>query len=122
MKRPNKNTRVSFNVFKHVHGRQLINICGVIKYPLVIHRLEHEQTEIAEGVRKRYSGQWTITHLPTGMSCGIQGSWSYCKGFVEELGDHSVFLMVTTDTLTDHPDYSDLLDKYRAYKDRNGYR
>ena len=119
MKKPNKNTRVSFNVFRHVDGRVPVNICGVLEYPLAIHRLIYEQEEMDAGSRKRFSSRWTVTHLPTGMSCGIQGSWNYCKGFVDELGNHSVFLMVTSETLTDHPDYRDLLDKYSSYKHRN---
>ena len=119
MKKPNKNTRISFSVYKHTIGRQSVNICGVIQYPLAIHRLEREQDELDSGTRKRFSSMWMITHIPTGMSVGITGSWNYCKGFVDELGNHSVFLMVTSDTLTDHPDYSDLIEKYTSYKHRN---
>ena len=119
MKKPNRHNRVTFNMFKHSLGRIPVTICGVIEYPLVVHRMESEQDEMDKGTRKRFSARWMITHLPTGMSCGIQGSWDYCKGFVEELGNHPVFLMVTSDTLTDHPDYRDLLDKYSSYKNRN---
>ena len=119
MKKPNKHNRVTIGIFKHSIGRQPVDICGVIEYPLAIHRLEGEQEDMDSGTRKRFSSRWTVTHIPTGMSCGIQGSWNYCKGFVEELGNHSVFLMITSDTLTDHPDYSDLLDKYSSYKNRN---
>jgi len=118
MKRPNKNKRVSFNVFKHGTGRTLVSVCGILSYPLVIHRKLNEQEEIDCGERSRFSSSWNITHLPTGMSCGITGSWDCCRAFVEELGEHSVFLMVTSDTLTDHPDYKDLLDKYSAFKTR----
>ena len=119
MKKPNKHTLVSFGVYKHNIGRQPVSICGVIQYPLVIHRVLREQEEMDDGTRKRFSARWAVTHIPTGMSCGLSGSWAYCKGFVEELGNHSVFLMVTSETLTDHPDYSDLLDKYASYKNRN---
>lgn len=116
MKRPTRNTKITFNIYRHNHDNPSMTICGVIEYPLVIHRLLNEQEEIDRGERKRFSSKWAVTHLPTGMGCGIRGTWENCKAFVERLGQHSVFLMVSSDTLTSHPSYSDLIEKYRDFK------
>ena len=119
MKKPTRNNKVTFNIYRHNVNNPSMSICGVIEYPLVIHRLVSEQLEMDNGERKRFSNKWTVTHLPTGLGCGISGTWDSCKAFVEQLGQHSAFLMVTSDTLTSHPCYSDLLDKYSVFKSKH---
>ncbi len=111
MKQPTRKDTVTFRVWKQ-NGAELVeNIVGLIEYPLVIHRNIVDHTEIIEGTRKRYGGYWNVTHIPTGKSFGIRSKdWDKVVSYVTQVKDHPALLMVTDDTMTNHPMFEDLSD------------
>lgn len=121
IKKPNKNKKIKFHPFLHGQGKKMKSVCGIICFPLIIHRDLVQQEQIDKGLRKKFSNKWVVSHLATGMLCGIMGSWDLCKKFVEELGDHPAFLMIDSDTLQNHPEYADLIEKYRDFKTKNNF-
>lgn len=111
MNKPTRQDTVTFRIWRH-SGVQLIeNIVGRMEYPLAIHRDTGEHEEIQEGNRKRYSGLWCITHIPTGKSFGIRSKdWDKIVTYVSQIKDHPALLMLTDDTMTAHPMFDDLSD------------
>ena len=111
MKQPSRQDTINLRTWR-THGTQYHEgITGVLEYPLAIHRDCGEHEEITCGSRKRYSGIWCITHIPTGKSFGIRSrNWNNIVAYVEGIKDHPALLMLTDETMTEHPMFQDLSD------------
>ena len=114
MKKPTSKDKITIPIFKaDTSSREIVSgLVGVIDYPIAIHRSIAEHEEIESGNRKRYSSQWCLTHVPTGMGFGIIAKWETVSGLAEEIKDHSALLMLTQESMQAHPDYSDLEKLY----------
>ena len=114
MKKPTSKDKIPFPIYKAVSSsREIVSgLVGVIDYPIAIHRsiLEHEQIELSQ--RKRYSSQWCLTHIPTGMGFGVIAKWETVYGLAMEIKDHSALLMLTQESMQAHPDYNDIEELY----------
>ncbi len=117
MKKPSRHNKINLRVWK-TNGIQTIEgITGVNVYPLAIHRSIYEFKEIQQDFRTRYSGNWHITHIPTGKSFGIVSKeWEDIVYYVENIIDEPALLMVTDKTMTAHPCFSQLSDKHKKLK------
>jgi len=111
MKQPTRKDTINFRSWR-THGTEFHEgITGIIEYPLAVHRDTSEHDEIQNGTRKRYSGPWCITHIPTGKSFGIRTKdWDKIVAYVTAIKDHPALLMLTDDTMTAHPMFEDLSD------------
>lgn len=113
MNKPTTKNRINLRCNRRGTVIIVENIVGVIEYPLAIHRSVDEHEDILDGRRKRYSDRWNITHLPTGKGLGIKTSdWESIIGYVKDIGEHPCLLMMTDETMTQHPMYRDLVDKH----------
>ena len=111
MKQPTRQDTINLRTWRTSGVEIHEGITGVIEYPLAVHRSTNEHSEIQCGSRKRYSGMWHITHIPTGKSFGIRSrDWTKLGAYVEGIKDHPALLMVTDDTMTAHPMLQDLSD------------
>jgi len=120
MNKPTRRDTINLRMWMHSTGVETIEgICGVIVFPLAIHRPLSEHNDIQQGRRSRFSNQWQVTHMLTGKGMGIRsGSWENIVGFVQEIADHPALLMMDDDTMTNHPMYDDLISKHREAKQR----
>ena len=109
MKQPTRQDTINLRTWR-TNGVEIHEgITGVIEYPLAVHRSTNEHSEIQCGSRKRYSGAWHITHIPTGKSFGIRSrNWDKIVAYVEGIKDHPALLMLTDETMTAHPMFEDL--------------
>ena len=111
MKQPTRQDTINLRTWRTSGVEIHEGITGVIEYPLAIHRSTHEHEEIACGVRERYSPMWHITHIPTGKSFGIRSKdWDNIVKYVTGIKDHPALLMLTDETMTEHPMFEDLSD------------
>lgn len=114
MRKPTTKDRINLRVWRYDGVIQIENLVGHMQYPIAIHRSIHEHQEIQDKQRKRHSSRWHVTHVPTGKSFGIQtGDWDLAFGYVKEIVDHPVLLMITDDTMSGHPMYQDLIEKHQ---------
>ena len=118
MKQPNRQDTVNVRVWRaHTGVETIIGITGIIEYPMAIHRPITEFEEIQEGKRSRYSGIWSITHIPTGKSFGIRSrNWDQIVGYVTGIKDEPALLMLTDKTMTEHPCFQQLTDKHNELR------
>ena len=114
MKPPSRQDTINLRVWRAQTGVQVIEgITGLNLYPLAVHRPISEFEEIQEGNRSRYSGTWSITHIPTGKSFGINSKeWEKIVYYVEGIKDEPALLMLTDKTMTDHPCFKQLSDRH----------
>jgi hypothetical protein len=114
MKQPSRQDTVNVRVWRgHTGVETIVGITGIIEYPMAIHRPITEFEEIQQGRRSRYSGIWSITHIPTGKSFGIRSkNWNNIVGYVEGIKDEPALLMLTDKTMTEHPCFQQLTDKH----------
>ena len=111
MKQPTRQDTINLRTWRTSGVEIHEGITGVIEYPLAVHRSTNEHSEIQCGSRKRYSGMWHITHIPTGKSFGIRSrDWNKIVAYVEGIKDHPALLMLPDDTMTAHPMFQDLSD------------
>ena len=111
MKQPTRQETINLRIWKSSGTEYIEGVTGMFEYPLAIHRDLNEHEEITCGSRKRYSSMWTMTHIPTGKTFGIRSSeWSNIVSYVEQIKDHPALLMLTDDTMTNHPMFKDLSD------------
>ena len=109
MKQPTRQDTINLRTWRTSGVEIHEGITGVIEYPLAVHRSTNEHSEIQCGSRKRYSGIWHITHIPTGKSFGIRSKdWNKIVAYVEGIKDHPALLMLTDETMTAHPMFEDL--------------
>ena len=109
MKQPTRKDTINLRTWRTSGVEIHEDITGVIEYPLAVHRSTNEHSAIQCGVRKRYSGMWHITHIPTGKSFGIRSKdWNKIVAYVEGIKDHPALLMLTDETMTAHPMFEDL--------------
>jgi len=117
MKRPTRNNTINLRIMKGDKKKATYeNIVGVFDYPIAIHRRIYEHEEIQEGRRKRYTSNWTVTHIPTGMSFGLIGNWESVHGFATEIKDHPTLLMHTEKQMRNHPQYQELVELHCELK------
>lgn len=118
MNKPTRKDTINLRVWQSRDGITIIeNIVGVVQYPMAIHRPLTEYYDIKKGCRSRYSGDWCVTHIPTGKSFGIRSKdWDSVSGYVSEIADHPALLMMTDETLQAHPMYRDLSDKHATIR------
>jgi len=122
MKQPTRQDTITIRIWKHSGCELHENICGINVYPLAIHRSLDEHSEILEGKRQRYSGRWHISHIPTGKGFGISSrNWGDIVTYVNGLKDEPALLMVTDETMVNHPMYQQLVDKHNDLKAYIGY-
>ena len=109
MKKPTRANTINLRIWKSSGTQYIEGIVGIIDYPLAVHRSIYEHEEIQEHNRKRYSGDWTVTHIPTGKGFGIRSrDWENISEYVQQMKDHPALLMLTDDTMTAHPMFKDL--------------
>lgn len=114
MKQPTRQDTITIRIWRHKGSRLYENICGIVEYPLAVHRSLDEHEEILEGKRKRHSGRWHITHIPTGKGFGIiSRNWDDILTYVNGIKDEPALLMVTDETMVGHPLYQQLVDKHQ---------
>lgn len=120
MKQPSRQDTINVRVWRAQSGVEVLEgITGMHVYPLAIHRPITEFEEIQEGKRSRYSGTWSITHIPTGKSFGINSKdWDHIVFYVENIKDEPALLMLTDKTMTDHPCFKQLSDKHTELRKR----
>jgi len=119
MKQPNRHDLINLRVYKPDGVEVLEGITGVIEYPMAMHRPVLEFEEIQRGERSRYSGEWCITHVPTGMGFGVRTRyWEDIVGYVNGIKDEPALLMLTDKTMTGHPCYRQLADKHYELRKR----
>jgi hypothetical protein len=120
MKKPTSKNKITIPIYRaDLNARTIVTgIVGIIEYPVAIHRsiVEHEQ--IQDGVRKRYSNLWVLSHVPTGMGFGIFGKWDKVCGVAMEIKDHPALLMLTSESMRAHPDYEDLSELYMRLRSK----
>ena len=122
MKQPTRQDTITIRIWKQNGSVLYENICGVAVYPLAIHRSLDEHEEILEGSRKRYSGRWHISHIPTGKGFGVSSrNWDDIVTYVNGIKDEPALLMVTDETMVSHPMYQRLVDKHTDLKAFIGY-
>lgn len=113
MKQPTRKDTITIRIWRHSGVRLYENICGVIAYPLVVHRNLDEHDAIQCGVRKRYSSRWYVSHIPTGKGFGIVSrNWDEIATYVNGIKDEPALLMLTDETMTEHPLYQQLVRKH----------
>ena len=113
MKKPTSKDTINLRTTGHDGNNTYDGIVGVYEYPLVIHRLPSDFEEIQDGHRKRYSSKWTITHIPTGKAFGVTSRfWEDIVQYVEGIKDEPALLMVTDNTMINHPDYQQLVKRH----------
>ena len=111
MKQPTRQQHIKLRIWRANGTEYVEGVTGMIEYPLAIHRDLSEHSQIQEGTRSRYSGIWTMTHVPTGKSFGIRSrNWQSIVYYVEQIKDHPALLMITDETMTAHPMFKDLSD------------
>ena len=119
MTKPTRRNTIDVRCWRTDGMTTIKDIVGVIDYPIAIHRpfLEHE--EIGNGYRKRYSGEWQVTHIPTGKGMGVRSKdWDAIVQYVETVKDHPVMLMITDKTMIDHPMYQALVKIHAQAKQK----
>ena len=110
MKKPTRKNTINLRCWRMDGMKTIKGIVGVMDYPLAIHRPFTEYEEIQQDFRTRYSGDWVITHIPTGKGMGVKSSeWESIVQYVNTVKDHPVLLMITDKTMTDHPMYRELV-------------
>jgi len=113
MKKPTSKDTINLRTTGFDEKHLYEGIVGVHVYPLVIHRLTSDYEQIQNGQRQRYSPSWTITHIPTGKAFGITSTnWDAIVEYVESIKDEPALLMMTDDTMVNHPDYQQLVDRH----------
>jgi hypothetical protein len=80
--------------------------------PLIIHRA----VEDCSATPPTLSSRWQVTHEYTGLSCGIQGSYAYCKAMLEELIKEPVMYMLSSKMMTSHPQYQEFINRFNEYR------
>jgi hypothetical protein len=109
MKQPTRKDTINLRVWRTTGLETMQGIVGVNDYPLAIHRPITEFEDIQQDFRTRYGGTWCVTHIPTGKSFGIRcRDWDALTRYIEKVRDHPTLLMITDETMTKHPMYSDL--------------
>jgi hypothetical protein len=122
MKQPSRNDTIHLRVWKTDGIERFENITGVNVYPLAIHRPTGEFEEIRDGTRNRYSGIWSITHIPTGKSFGIRTRhWDKIVYYVDNIKDEPALLMLTDKTMTEHPCFQQLSDRHFELRKEIGH-
>lgn len=122
MKQPTRKDTITIRIWKTSGIVTIEGITGAIEYPLAIHRSLDEYEEMMEGKRKRYSGRWHISHIPTGKGFGISSrNWDDIVAYVNAIKDEPALLMMTDDTMINHPMYQQLVDKHNDLKAFIGY-
>ena len=117
MKKPTRKDTINLRVFRSSGVVTVEGIVGINDYPLAVHRPIAEFEDIQQDFRTRYGGTWCITHIPTGKSFGIRcRDWDALTRYVANVKDHPVLLMITDETMTGHPMYSDLVDLHMKEK------
>ena len=121
MTKPTKKNLIDVRCWKTDGMTTVKGIVGVIDYPIAIHRPFVEHESIQHGERKRYSGEWCITHIPTGKGLGVRSTdWNSIVQYAKAVKDHPVMLMITDKTMMDHPMYRDLVDLHTQAKQKWG--
>ena len=117
MKRPTRNSTINLRIASSDRKKTTYeNIVGVFDYAVVIHRRISEHEQIQEGLRKRYSSTWVVSHIPTGMSFGMVGNWKSVHGFATEIKDHPTLLMHTQEQMRNHPQFQELVQLHHKLK------
>jgi len=80
--------------------------------PLIIHRVVEDYGTTPPTLSRR----WQVTHEYTGLSCGIQGSYAYCKAMLEELIKEPVMYMLSSKMMTSHPQYQEFIERFNEYR------
>lgn len=121
MKQPTRQDLINLRIWRYDGVVYLEGITGLIEYPMAMHRPVTEFEEIQCGTRKRYSGEWCITHIPTGKSFGIRSTnWEDIVGYVTGIIDEPALLMLTDKTMTEHPCFQQLSDRHFELRKRYG--
>ncbi len=121
MNKPTRRNTITLRCWRTDGMKIIKGIVGLIDYPLAIHRPITEFEEIQQDFRTRYSGDWQITHIPTGKGMGIRScDWESIVQYITVIKDHPVLLMVTDETMTGHPMYSDLCTLHSQSKKKWG--
>ena len=89
--------------------KHAIQIVGMERVPLTVHRA-FNNVEDMEVIR----GTWQITHLFTGFSLGVFGSYDYCRMVANELLDEPILYMPSEKLMWSHPDYNGLRKRVRS--------
>ena len=111
MKQPTRKDTINLRVWRTNGLVTMEGIVGINDYPLAVHRPIAEFEEIQQDFRTRYGGTWCVTHIPTGKSFGIRSrNWNAVADYIGKVKDHPVLLMLTDETMVQHPMYSDLCD------------
>ena len=119
MKKPTSKDRINLRVYRVDGVIVCENIVGVVRYPVAIQRSITEHEQIIAKQRKRHSANWHVTHIPTGKSFGIANEvFDNVVGYVSDIVDHPVLLMLTDDTMTSHPMYSNRIDEHASARQR----
>ncbi len=122
MKQPTRNDLINLRVWRADGMHHFQGITGLNVYPLAIHRPIDEFDEIQDGQRSRYSGLWSITHIPTGKSFGIRSrDWNDITYYVENIKDEPALLMLTDKTMTEHPCFQQLSDRHYELRKEIGH-
>ena len=117
MKKPTRNDTINLRIMQGDKKKITIeNIVGVFDYPVVVHRRISDHEQIQEGLRKRYTSSWAVTHIPSGMSFGLVGNWETVRGFATEIKDHPTLLMHDEKQMRSHPQYQELVELHRELR------
>ena len=95
-------------------GLITIHTAGVEVTPFIIHKKFDPNTALP--VKK---GLWTVTHLFTGKSIGVQGSYKFCKAVAEELFDEVLLYLPCETMWVDHPDVRRVGQKIQNLKSKH---
>ena len=111
MNKPTRKNTISLRCWRTDGVTIIKGIVGLMDYPIAIHRPISEHEEIVSGSRTRYSGEWQVTHIPTGKGLGVRSKdWDAIVEYATAVKDHPVMLMITDKTMCNHPMYRDLVD------------
>ena len=100
---PNNPPRKKMDIPRALPKRGLITIhtTGVEVTPFIIHK----EWDIKNNKPLR-KGLWQVTHLFTGKSIGVTGSYKFCKAVAEGLLDEPLLYLPCETMWVNHPDVS----------------
>lgn len=91
-----------------------IRTTGVEVTPFVIHKKWNQTTQ-----QPQKKGLWQVTHLFTGKSIAVEGSYKFCKTVAEGLMDEPLLWLPCESMWSGHPDVSRVSKKLTELKRTN---
>jgi len=90
---------------------ETVELVGVERIPLIIHRSFNNVDDL-----KVIRGIWQITHVFTGYSIGVFGSYQFCRVVGNELLNEPILYQPSQAMMMAHTDYKGLITRLNDIK------